>query len=156
MGDSRRSTLFAQFICKQFPKAKTVLCVADGKGHLARALANKKLTVTAIENKPRFAGRKHKRITYKRGLFGRHTPISEDVVVGMHPDEATCEIVLAAHNQHKPFAVVPCCIKGNPKIRSGVFGYMDWLKKIKTLCNGGCQEFQLHMNGKNIVVFKRS
>ena len=54
MGDSKRNVVFCDFIRRRFPKAKSVLVVADGKGELARKLANKGFKVRVVENKPRF------------------------------------------------------------------------------------------------------
>ena len=154
MGDPNRNILFAQFIKKRFPKARRVLCVADGKGGLARSLANKGFEVTVTENKPRFEGKKHNRITYKEGWFDRNTMVLEDIVVGMHPDEATAEIILAGEKSKKPWAVVPCCIKGDWTIIHGISGFLDWVRKLKTLC-GYCSEYVLKMQGKNLVLYKR-
>jgi len=113
MGDERRGLVFARFIVKNFPKAHNILEVASGKGQVARRLANKKLSVTAIEAHPRLEGRAHKRIAYKKGWFTSESDIQPpDLIVGMHPDESTSEIVMYAVKHSIPFAVVPCCVKG--------------------------------------------
>ena len=153
MGDERRNVEFARFIVKQFPKAKSVLVVADGKGELARKLANKGLSVRVVENKPRFEGRKHTLISYKKGWFNAGWQIEEDVVVAMHPDEATGEILAAANAQGKPFAVVPCCAVGkfskNINRRRGG----DWIKRLKGLFP--CSEATLRISGRNTVLYRR-
>ena len=51
--------------------------------------------------------------------------VTQDVIIGMHPDQATESIVDMALKYHKPFAVIPCCVfayenphrrlKDNPK-----------------------------------------
>jgi hypothetical protein len=64
MGDSKRGQLLAQFIIKQFPKAKTILVVASGKGQVARKLANKKRRVVVVEQCPRWEGKQHHRVCY--------------------------------------------------------------------------------------------
>ncbi len=154
MGDSRRHSLFAGFIKKQFPKVKIILCIADGKGILSRKLANKGFKVFVIENKPRFEGRKHPNITYKKGWFCEKLKIDADLIIGMHPDEATLSIVRWAHKNKKPFAVVPCCIKGDPMDIFGIGKFEQWICKIKSITNQ-CLEYQLKMQGKNTIVFKR-
>jgi hypothetical protein len=154
MGDTRRNTVFAQFITKNFGrKAKTILVVADGKGELARALANKGFRVRVVEHKPRFVGRGHKRIQYNSGWFDEFSPIPEDVIVAMHPDEATGEVILAAKRLRKPFAIVPCCIKG--KLSSGVGSFAGWVNKLMAE-HGNCRCTVLKgMNGKNVVIYGR-
>ena len=155
MGDERRSGLFALFIKKNFHKVKTILAVADGKGELARSLANKGFHVKVIEEKPRFVGRTHKRITYIKGTFSRNNKISEDIVVGMHPDEATGEIIRAAVNNNKPWAVVPCCIKGADARLMNSCNYTKWLTHLKTL-GSDIRETRLKMQGKNIILYSNS
>lgn len=154
MGDERRNEKFAIFISKQFPKAKKVLVVADGKGILARKLANKGLGVVVVENKPRFEGRIHPSISYKKGWFTRDTPIPSevDIIVGMHPDEATAEIVLAAERNKKHWAIVPCCVKGIEA--NGISGYREWIAKLKKLCVYRCKEYMLGIQGKNLVLYR--
>lgn len=153
MGDERRNVEFARFIVKQFPKAKSVLVVADGKGELARKLANKGLSVRVVENKPRFEGRKHTLISYKRGWFDSGWRIVEDIIVGMHPDEATGEILAAADAQGKPFAVVPCCAVGRFSQNVGHSKGEDWIKRLKGLFP--CSEATLRISGRNTVLYRR-
>lgn len=151
MGDSNRNVVFAQFIQRQFRKAKSVLVVGDGRGELARKLANKGFSVRVIEARPRFEGREHKKIDYREGWFSRDTLILEDVVVGMHPDEATAEIIIAAERQKKGWAVVPCCLRGLEA--RGVQDFAGWLKKLAML-GTGCRKTCLPMTGKNVVLWK--
>ena len=152
MGDRRRSELFARFIVAQFPKAKSVLAVADGKGELARKLANKRRSVRVVDPWPRFAGRHHKRIVYEDGLFTEDSRVLEDVLVGMHPDEATAEIILAAKRAGKPWAVVPCCLRGRHANR--VKGYWAWLTLLASL-DPPVRRAGLRMSGRNIVLYRR-
>jgi hypothetical protein len=151
MGDERRGQIFAQFIVKQFPKAQRVLDVAGGKGQVARKLANKKRDVVVIDNHPRFEGRAHPRIKYIKGWFTEDSEMPDcDVVVGMHPDEATAEIVLYAVKHRLPFAVVPCCRKGR---HSENVNYPGWLARLRSLARGyDTYEAGLKMRGMNTVV----
>ena len=80
--------------------------IADGKAQTARLLAARGVRVRVIEAEPRYAGESHPLITYEEGWFDRTTPVTEDIILGMHPDEATAEIILAANENGKPFAVV--------------------------------------------------
>jgi len=153
MGDERRGQVFAQFIVKQFPKAATILDVAGGKGQVARKLANKKRHVVVIDKHPRLEGRSHPRIRYIKGWFTEDSEMPEcDLVVGMHPDEATSEIVLYAVKHGIPFAVVPCCRKGR---HSENLTYPGWLAKLKALARRtgyDTYEAGLKMRGMNTVV----
>lgn len=158
MGDERRGPVFALFIKKNF-KADNILVVADGKGQVSRSLANKGFDCTVIEAKPRFEGRDHKHIVYKRGVFDGDLYNSGakayDVIVGMHPDEATGEILRYAGRAKIPFAIVPCCIKGRDS--AGINNYTGWLKRLKSIVISTHYVFeaQLKMNGKNICLYGR-
>ena len=158
MGDERRGRLFVKFILKQFPKTKFVLDIAGGKGQVARSLANKKIRVHVIDAKPRLSGNQHPLISYQKGFFFSKDTLREhvtpDLIVGMHPDEATCEIVEFAVRNKLPFAVVPCCIKG--RHANGISNFSNWKRKIKRLASTKgylVQENMLKMRGKNTVIY---
>ena len=153
MGDPNRNQVFATFIKRNFHKAKSVLVVADGKGGLARSLANKGFEVKVIENKPRFEGRVHKKIEYQKGWFTPTSKIDADLVVAMHPDEATGPVVMAATKQNKPFAVVPCCCVGIGSEGMSRNHYNDWIKKLSKIAKG-CRSTTLKISGKNVVLYK--
>ena len=151
MGDIKRNLLMSTLIVKQFPKAKSALVIADGQGDLANRLANKGLSCVVIEKKPR-QNHVRKNVDYRSGVFSYlMKPILADVIVGMHPDEATAEIIRYAVKNKIPFAVCPCCVKGDAA--KGVHGYMKWLNKLKSLAKGfDVYTLQLKMTGKNIVL----
>jgi len=153
MGDERRNDAFALFIKKRFPKVKTILVVADGKCVLSRKLTNKKFTTIAMDAAIRNE-KTHKKIKYIKGWFDRNYPIPEevDLIVGMHPDEATAEIILAAKKNNLPWAIVPCCLKG--KESKNVQNFTDWINKLKNF-DYPCNEAILKIKGKNKVLFKQ-
>ena len=153
MGDTRRHKAFVRFVNRTFPWVRTVLIVADGKAQIARMLAARGVRVRVIEADPRYAGELDPLLTYEEGWFDRDTPVSEELIVGMHPDEATAEIILAANKNGIPFAVVPCCVLGRETegVRKNFFA---WRKKLKELA-GGCCEQELDMDGKNLVLYRR-
>ena len=95
MGDARRHRMFAGFINKTYPSVQTVLIVAGGKGRIARLLARKGVRVRVIEAEPRYSGKPDPLITYEKGLFDRNSSVTEELIVGMHPDHATAEIIVA-------------------------------------------------------------
>jgi len=148
MGDSRRHEVFGRFVFRQFPRAKSALVVADGKGELAAYLA-KRYRVRVVEAKPRQAVLR-KRVNYTRGWFSQYDDVPEDIIVGMHPDEATSEIVRAAVRLHKRWAVVPCCLKGIDA--HGVHGFQAWVKKLMAI-GWPCRQTRLKISGKNVVIW---
>jgi len=153
MGDTRRHEIFTRFINRTFPWAKEVLIIADGKAQIARKLADRGIKVRVIEADSRYAGQPHPLVTYEEGWFDRDTPVHEQLIIGMHPDEATAEIILAANKNGIPFAVVPCCVLGREAegVRKNFFA---WVKKLKRLA-GECHEKELNMGGKNLVLYRR-
>lgn len=149
MGDANRHIEFARFIDKRF-KAKKILVVADGKGELGRKLANRGYQVHIIEAKPRFKGKLHPSITYSKGWFTEDTPVEADLIVGMHPDEATSSIILAAKKQNIPWAVVPCCVVGPHS--NGIGNYVRWLNKLGQLAEK-YYSFNLKISGCNTTLY---
>lgn len=158
MGDRHRHTVFADFVQRNFPDARTVLAVADGKGKLAIELAHRGYEVKIVEPKlqkfsRRFLhGQRHRGVTFKRSLFDAdEARIEEDLIVGMHPDEATSEIVMAATAAKKPFAVVPCCILGRHSEHAQ--GFDDWIRLLKRLARKHVNQTALKMRGRNTVLY---
>ncbi len=156
MGDINRAKIYTQFIIRQFPKCQNIIEVASGKGHIARKLANKGKHVIAIEKKSRFEGRSHKKINYQSFWFTGDAKIKDDfdLIVGMHPDEATYEIIEFAAKNKIPFSIVPCCLKGRGS--NAVKHYHGWIKYLESKARkSGFQVFstQLKMSGKNIVIW---
>lgn len=152
MGAYNRNIEFAKFIKQHFPKATSCLVVADGKGELATLLSSK-YHVRVVENKPRQETYR-KRVKYTKGWFDRSQPINEDIVVGMHPDEATAEIIVGAEGHGKKWAVVPCCLKGPDAY--GIRGFQNWVAKLKSLSKGDVLETTLPFEGKNTVLWINS
>lgn len=155
MGDNNRHVLFAEWIQQNFNKRKIKSClvVADGKGFLAKELS-KYFKVRVVEMKPRQAVRR-KKLKYEKGIFDGNTAIvNEDLIVAMHPDEATVEVIYAANRNKKPFAIVPCCIMAKGFETHGVRGFRGWVQKLKELAHGA-DEAYLKMGGKNLVLWKK-
>ncbi|MHA2279978.1 MAG: hypothetical protein ACXAC5_03755 [Promethearchaeota archaeon] len=153
MGDSKRNYVFAQFIFRNFPpkKFKSVLVVADGKGYLA-VLLSKKYRVRVIEAYPR-QDILRKKVRYEKGWFSSTTTIEEDFVVGMHPDDATGDIIVAAEKNGKRWSIVPCCVKGIHA--HGVGNFSNWIKKLKGLSKREVGITLLPISGKNTVLWSR-
>lgn len=159
MGDPRRNKIFAKFIRTQFPKAQSVLVVADGNGELSSILSNMNYEVTMFEPKPRNL-QKNKKVQRVKAYFTAETPIAQDLIVGMHPDAASVEIILAARKNEKPFAVVPCCIMVLPGRESYTKGMCHnkkgWVTRLRSIYGGGLTEtYDLKMQGPNTVVYAK-
>jgi hypothetical protein len=152
MGDKNRSNLMAECISKNFNKIKTVLIVADGDGTLSSKLAEKGYNAIAIEAKPRQSSSR-KNVDYRKGWFSANYRVNADLIVGMHPDEATSEIIRWAIKNRKPFAVCPCCIIGfGSKSVSSFKGWLNYLKSLARRADYNVFECSLRMTGKNIVL----
>jgi hypothetical protein len=83
-----------------------------------------------------------------------------DVLVGMHPDQATEPIIDAALRLNKPFAVVPCCVFPDlfPE-RVGVDGapvrsYAQFLEYLRSK-DPGIETAYLPFQGRSRVLYKR-
>ena len=151
MGDPRRNKIFSEFVFRNFPKATSVLVVADGKGELATFLS-RKYKVHVIEAKPRQETLR-KRVFYQKGWFTDNILVEEDIIVGMHPDEATAAIIRAAVRNNKKWAVVPCCLKGLDA--HGVPNFSAWKRKLRRIDTRAreVRETCLPFNGKNTVLW---
>lgn len=143
MGDSSRFIATADFMLRNYTKAKNILCVADGQGQLASILKVRGYDTTIID--PRFKGF-NKKI---KGLFCRDTNVdSFDLLVGLHPDEATAEIIHAAKRNEKHALIIPCCKLGIDANKAG-----DWWKYLVSISPGDKRIYQQHFRGKNMSIF---
>lgn len=162
MGDAKRNTAFSRFVKQHFPVRQypNILCIADGKCLLSNKLALLNYSVTVIEANPR-AKHVRKGVTYTEGWFTRETPVSADLVIGMHPDEATGEIIIAAENANTSWAIVPCCVLGTeaPKTHKErrKYTFADWLTTLRNLSQwpNRVQRENLPMHGKNTVLWRK-
>ena len=83
---------------------------------------------------------------------------SASMLVGMHPDQATEDIVDAALKYNKPFAVIPCCVF--PEMRPGrkLQGHID-VARTDQFClylaekDPRIRAQYLPFEGRNIVVY---
>lgn len=154
MGDTRRFDLFADFIKSNFPNCNKVADIAGGKGYLQIALKERGFNVTTFDK------RKYKanKINYQYRYFDSTVKENFDLMVGMHPDEATDVIIVEAAKRSIPFAIVPCCIMPNAIPYWGQHSYKQWIEHLKKSAQKlGYQvyEKQLKMNGCNLVLYGR-
>lgn len=104
-GDDSRFEEIAGFIYERYGnKIKYIADVAGGQGLLAKIL-NKKYNYEAEVIDPREY--QLKGVANRQGEYSRDMADYYDLIIGLHPDEATREVVESAHK--KPVLVIPCC-----------------------------------------------
>lgn len=150
MGDSRRFVVFANFIKNNFPFVKNILDVAGGQyGYLNIELTKLGYNVVTVD--PRI---KNPNVKHIRCLFDDSFDVSQfDLLVGLHPDEATEYIFRCAKKYNKPYAVVPCCfLPISPQLKKMKFSRQRWLLYLKAFYNIPF-ECTLPISGANVVLF---
>lgn len=154
MGDSRRFIETSKFIQRNYHSNLNILDVAGGSGELSKILSSLGYHTTIIDPKltiSKMDCRKYKIQTIKK-LFDMSFDISEyDVIVGLHPDEATEIIIKRCTSFKKPFVVIPCCVI--PQFSNSKFNSNSWISHLKHL-SSDVLECQLPFTGKNIVLYK--
>jgi Ser/Thr protein kinase RdoA (MazF antagonist) len=169
MGDARRFEVFARFIRRTFPAATSVADVAGGHGELAFWLGELGLRPVVIDPRPvTFPRWIHRRLRKRAVCGGRRIGIERiervvarvedadlrrfDLVVALHPDEATEPVVRAAVAHGADFAVVPCCVFPLDGIRRSRAG---WLTHLASLAPGA-RVSALPIGGANVVLWWRA
>lgn len=126
MGDSQRSPIFAAWIEKNYPKAKRIANIAGGNEHILDA--------------------DHYTLPRHNANTLHFTAGEYDLIIGMHPDEATLSIIRLARESQCSFAIVPCCAHGE---YDG-----QWAGHIIRQARGfGVRTGLLHMTGKNLIIY---
>lgn len=104
-GDPHRFDVVARFIADRYGKSITYIAdVAGGQGMLARVLSKRYGYEASVVDPRGWA---------LRGVSSQASPFSADdasyydLVVGLHPDEATRAVAEAALS--RPIVLVPCC-----------------------------------------------
>ena len=154
MGDSQRFDLFAKLVARNFPnKSARIVDVAGGKGYLKEALRELGYCNVLTMDKNRRAAKKQTHLAYKYGYFNYKIQEAFDLVVAMHPDEATDHAILYAVGHRIPAFVCPCCVKPDATVFFGQHDFKRWVIHLKGLARGmEVQELYLKMSGKNLVL----
>lgn len=149
MGDNKRFQVMHDFILRNYPRAKSILCVADGAGDLARLLQNSGKNAQVIDP------------VYNGMYFTRTWKHKCDLIVGLHSDEATAEIVMVGERLQIPYCIVPCCVKGIEADRMkkcfrarGRDGFKQWCTHLQKLSRNTLRETILPMQGANLILYK--
>ncbi len=159
MGDRSRFRMFADAIEEQFPLGKglKIADVASGKGALQAALRERGFAdVTSWDVRHRNA---KTRRGYRYGMFDhRNAPRGYGLVVGMHPDGATDEIIAYACKHKVPFAVCPCCIIESATAFWGAHKFSAWVDHLCLFAEKRgmhVDTFDLNMAGRSTVIVGR-
>lgn len=147
MGDRRRHLVFADFIAERWPDRNLRIAdVAGGHGALQSKLwlRGYRNIVTFDKREKRWTERSHYRYQY----FDVEDAREFDLLVGMHPDEASDVILCASLKFSIPCAIVPCCPRPTVWEYSGNRqGWIDHLQK-----KSGARRERLEMKGANSVL----
>lgn len=157
MGDSRRFDVFADFIQNNFQYCNRIADIAGGKGYLQTALRDRGYNVITFDKRK---GRKNRpgKFEFQYRYFDSTVKEDFDLMVGMHPDEATDVIIVEAAKRSIPFAIVPCCVMPNKIAYWGDHNYNDWIKHLKNVAyklGYEVDEKQLKIDGRNLVLYGR-
>ena len=106
-------------------------------------------------------------VRWREAMFvGDEADLSaHDLIIGLHPDQATEPIVDAALQTRMPFAVVPCCVfaserprtlrtEGGRDIPVVAYGeFVEYLQRKATAAGRYCHLAFLPVRGKNRVLY---
>ena len=160
----RRFEVVARFVAERFPRpaTTTVLDVAGSTGVLGYHLAEYGYTVTVIDPRRRAVRRRYRKAAQKAGFISRlryeRRPLQDsdcaDLLVGLHPDEATEGIVRLAVKLGVGFVVVPCCVMPQDGVRRS---FEDWCGYLIGLVPAAYEVHREHlpMDGANLAIWAR-
>lgn len=159
MGDTRRFDFMADLISKRFPGRKNsrVVDVAGGRGGQQAALRQRGFSdVVSVDVRHQYAKGRN---GYRYGLFTRDFSEMFDLVVAMHPDDATDHAILYAVDHGIPWIVCPCCVRPSASLtyKDGRNDYWRWVDHLRRL-GGGPQKVEtltLPMRGRNVVLISK-
>lgn len=155
MGDSHRFSKFVDLIAYQFPNRDIRIAdVASGNGGLQQELRQRKYTnIISWDKRKRNA---KNRGIYKYGYFTKDCKEKYDLVIGMHPDEATDHIIMFCVKNKVPFVICPCCVKPSAIQYNGSSDFDSWVKHLEHLASDfSISHHYLKITGKNLVLIGR-
>jgi len=157
VGDERRFDVLANFVQRNFPPPLKVADVAGGQGNLSFILAQRGYDCTVIDPRKTGLSKKKRQISRRKRIQFRqihsefHAEMTEDydLIIGLHPDQATEEICYAA--KIRPVILVPCCKYWNGIENHGAASLSDTIRKFFRQNKIEWWETLLEINGKNLV-----
>ena len=183
---AKRSSVFAQWLIHTFGidlLQQGVLDVAGGRGRLSTELTLLthgivRCTVVDPLRRKRPIGSADKRKFKKQKIVPpvflhqffnkdefvqKHTNLLQNeisILIGLHPDEVTEDIVDVALSLNKPFAVIPCCVfpskfSQRKLLNGGDVTHVDEFVQylIEKDSSVRIQKMELPFEGRNVVVF---
>lgn len=166
VNDRRRFRAFACFIHKMYPQVRTVADVAGGRGNVSYFLRDLGYDATVIDDRvtrlPSWMHREMRKESVKQGRLMEIPRIVKrvqdvdlrpfDLIVGLHPDEATEHVVREALEHGKDFAIVPCCVFPSDGIKRSK---EDWCTYLMSL-SADIITTSLPIEGSNRVLYRCS
>jgi hypothetical protein len=164
--DGRRFRAFADFIHQTYPDAQAIADVAGGRGKLSYYLHGLGYDATIIDSRdghlPRWMRRTLRKQSVKRGRLIEIPRMVRklqdidlrpfDLIVGLHPDEATEHLLRAAIALGKDFAIVPCCVFPIDGVKRSEETWREYLTSLST----DIITARLPVDGANIVLYRRT
>ncbi len=176
-----RAKVFATWLVETFAlsSGSRVLDVAGGKGDVSIELAHHGVACTVVEPNLRPSAKRRGAtgagaranaapvVQWREATFaGDETDLPpHDLIVGLHPDQATEPIVDAALRTGVPFAIVPCCVFASERPRTlrteggrdmpvVAYGeFVEYLQQKATAAGRSCRLAFLPLRGKNRVLY---
>jgi|TARA_Y100000310_G_scaffold274578_3_gene290664 hypothetical protein len=162
--DRRRFPAFADFIHNTYRQATTVADVAGGRGILSYHLHQLGYDATIIDTRNAHLPSRLQRVLRKQSVKqGRLIEIPRvigkvqevdlrpfDIIVGLHPDDATEHLVREALKLGKDFAVIPCCVF---PIDGAKHSQEDWRAYLASL-SADMRTATLPIDGANTVLYR--
>ncbi len=103
-GDPKRFEVVTDFVVSKYgKKIKYIADIAGGRGMLTRMLNKKNYEAEVVD--PR--GWALKEVPARKEEFSSEMADYYDLIIGLHPDEATRSVVESA--KIRPTLVIPCC-----------------------------------------------
>jgi len=157
MGDNRRFEVLAQFTERNFPPPLRIADVAGGQGNLSFILTQKGYDCTVIDPRKTNLSKKERRLSNRKGIrfarirkeFNATMVLDYDLIIGLHPDEATEAICNAARD--RPCIIVPCCRYWHGMESHGSPNMAETIRRSFRKNRVQWWETTLKMNGKNLV-----
>ena len=155
---SQRAAALAQWCLATFGPRRAVLEVAGGTGALSRALLEAGAAATVLLVDPRAGcARPAPGLAVDARPFATDyaAPAAVDLLVALHPDQATDACLEWAAARGLDCAVVPCCVFADLFARDGrVRTYEQLLAYLAALYT--TETAFLPIQGRNVVLFRRA
>ena len=165
MGDSRRSKAFAGFVQETFPQSQRIADIAGGSGQLSfwlHELGKEPTIIDPCETRlPSWLRRKLRKQSLREGRLVQVPRLrktieevnldSFDLLVAMHPDEATEPALRQALDHDMDFAIVPCCVFPMDGVKRS---REEWPHYLASLAPG-IETAALPIAGANTVLWRR-